>query len=798
MADVTRDRLAALLDPANTRFNGIDFVEVASTDQKNLRVHFLNTVAMKGTVTAVSITGGESIPTVTVNPINDATDWALNTAGHPLLTLSVPAPGDFSFYTLTLTSNVLDNFFSHVSFTFKANCPSDLDCETPPVQCPPPVGELPSIDYLAKDFLSFRKALSDFSALRYPEWQERAEPDFGVMFMEALSALADDLSYTQDRVAPEATLPTATQRRSIVRHARLVDYEPRPALAAQTTLQFDVGAAQPIPSGVLVSALTPEGDPIFFETGDGLVDPNSGLISGTTYPANPLWNRNPGIAPYWWDDSQRCLEAGATEMWVLGHGLSFFIGQTLLLDTALQTSADPHVRELITLASTPDEQSDPLFGSPPPTPVTHLVLASPTQFEHDLTRTTLAGNLVPGTQGRRVVGETFAVDQPPPFNLEMPLAVVRTGPNDAPGSLSLQYLYSLRDAPLTFLAQSDQSAALPEVLLMQIAPQELAWTWRRSLIEAEPFEDSFTMDPASFIPTGRPFVSAPIQDYSGPAGDTLRFGDGIFGGIPNSGDIFQVTYRFGAGAIGNVAADSIVKVEAGAPGGIISVTNPFAALGGADQETDQQVQRLAPQAFRAVQYRAVRREDYSAAAQTLPWVSRAGTVFRWTGSWLTVFTTADPKGSEMITLGEQVKLIDLLNRYRLAGYEAYAPAPHYVSLDLFIFVCAQTDAFRGDVEAGILKALSSLKFPDGTTGFFYPDNFSFGMALERSALESTIQAVAGVAGVTSIQYVERGIVPLSVEMPDAVKVTPDEIIRVDNDPSRPERGSLHVEVDGGK
>ena len=41
----------------------------------------------------------------------------------------------------------------------------------------------------------------DFSALRYPQWQERSEADFGIMFLEALSAVADELSYTQDRVA---------------------------------------------------------------------------------------------------------------------------------------------------------------------------------------------------------------------------------------------------------------------------------------------------------------------------------------------------------------------------------------------------------------------------------------------------------------------------------------------------------------------------------------------------------------------------------------------------------------------
>ena len=152
------------------------------------------------------------------------------------------APGDFSNYTLHMQSAALDQFFSTVQFSFKALCPSDLDCEPPPVQCPPVTTEVPPIDYLAKDFLSFRQALLDFSALRYPQWQERSEADFGMMFLEALAGTADDLSYTQDRVAAEATLETATQRRSVVRHARLVDYEPAPAMAASVILQFDVAA----------------------------------------------------------------------------------------------------------------------------------------------------------------------------------------------------------------------------------------------------------------------------------------------------------------------------------------------------------------------------------------------------------------------------------------------------------------------------------------------------------------------------------------------------------------------------
>jgi hypothetical protein len=134
-----------------------------------------------------------------------------------VLTLHVAAPGDFSTYTLTLANALLDPYFDHVGFSFKARCPSTLDCEAPPIVCPPEPANPPPIDYLAKDFASFRSALSDFSALRYPAWQERSEADFGVMFMEALSSLADDLSYQQDRIA--AGLAETHERRSLVRLA---------------------------------------------------------------------------------------------------------------------------------------------------------------------------------------------------------------------------------------------------------------------------------------------------------------------------------------------------------------------------------------------------------------------------------------------------------------------------------------------------------------------------------------------------------------------------------------------------
>jgi hypothetical protein len=784
-----KDRLGKLLDPQNTSLNGIDFVEIASQDQTTLRVHFLNDVDVAGSPPVLlkpTITGGETIPTVAVLPEQI---WSTDVDGRPLLTLRVAAPGDFSFYTFTLPEPSLDPFFNHVQFSFKALCPSDLDCEGPPPPCPPPAGNPPPITYLAKDFLSFRKALSDFSALRYPAWQERSEADFGVMFMEALCSLADDLSYTQDRFAAEATIATASERRSIVRLARLVDYEPAPATASSVLLQLEVSGG-PIPSGLLISAPGPDGTSIDFETGTGLLDPTTLLLNVATYPVSPFWNRyeadqqTPRILPYWWDDSQRCLLAGATEMWVEGHGFGLVAAQQLLIDTAAQNTADPPTREILQLASA-NEEVDPLFN----VAITHIVWETPLQSNHDLTRTVLAGNLVPATQGRRF-SESFAIDQTPPGST-IPLAMIRTGPN-----ASRQYLYTLQNTPLVWLTQPD-SSTLPEILLIE-QPQLRAlppvnWEWRRTLLDAEQFENSYTVDPMDYVRLGQNSDSSVSYDYTGDDGSTIRFGDDVFGEIPETGSMFLVTYRVGGGSAGNVAADSITTVSPGAASLITKVTNPLPAQGGADAEPNEQVQRLAPQAFRAVQYRAVRPEDYEKAAETLPWVLRAGTVFRWTGSWLTIFTTADPKGTEQINVDQHVELINLLNRYRLAGYESYVPCPDYVAIDLQVTVCASPQAFQGDVEAAVVSALSTSQ-----SGFFFSDKFTFGTPLEPSALEAAIQSAYGVAGVDSIKYRERGVTSGWTSLTQPIVVGANQILRMDNDPSRPERGTLTVIAEGGK
>jgi hypothetical protein len=812
----SRDRTAELLKPT-AKVNGIDFVELGATVPSVpfvLRVHFLNKVPLTPTPTASMITigGGDRIPSV--NVIGTPT-VSVDTEDRPLLVLQVQnpqdllnteePPGDFSNYTLTIAGiQSLDPRFSSVVFSFRALCPSDFDCAPVPATCPADDSPLPPIDYTAKDFQSFRQALLAFSALRYPGWQERSEADFGLMFAEVLSAVGDELSYLQDRVAAEATLETATQRRSLVSLARLVDYEPAPAISGTTTIMCRVAqGTSSVPAGVRISAVGPDGSPVPFEIGTGL----NGL---STFPASFAWNFP--LLAYWWDDGEECLPRGSTEMWVQAQGLGLkgFDPTTGTLGTALLIQTDlpgQSIREIVHVTEA-IEEIDPLFADVfgnLPAKLTHIKWAATEalQHDHDLPNTLVGGNLLPATQGQRVT-DVFAIpadvvqgEPSPPQGV--PLAIARWGPNSNVQQPVWVFRWPLQQQPLAWLNGDPTVGPQPEILLTQKLPSVQPWTFELRMLDAGIGEQAFTLDPVAWRATGLAPDGSPLAfDIDGDQGTTIRFGDGVFGVEPPHGSLFQVTYRVGLGATGNVAADTITLVDPSWASLVTAASNPFPVTDASDAETPVHIQRSAPQAFRAQQFRAVRPEDYEAAAESLPWVLKAGTSFRWTGSWLTVFTAADPKGATLVGPQDEIDLIQLLDRRRLVGYESYSPPPVHVSIDLEITVCIRPEWLPGDVERLVLDRLGTSIETSDRTDFFFSDHFAFGTPLFRSRLEAAIQSVPGVRGVLSILYRRRGTSAAFLDLPEVLGVGSNEILRVDNDPSFPERGTIRVIAEGGR
>ena len=109
----------------------------------------------------------------------------------------------------------------------------------------------------------------------------------------------------------------------------------------------------------------------------------------------------------------------------------------------------------------------------------------------------------------------------------------------------------------------------------------------------------------------------------------------------------------------------------------------------------------------------------------------------------------------------------------------------------------QAAAFASDVATAVVAALQPGSGPGGGAGFFDHSRWDFGQPLESSALLAAIQSCPGVAGVYQVQYRHSGAAGWA-PLPGTLTVAADQILRVDNDPSRPEAGSLQVTVEGSK
>jgi len=735
---------------------------------------------------------------------------------RPYLQITVAAPGDFARYVLSIADPRIDPYFNDVAFSFKAGCDSDLDCAPVPTACPPDERVDFSVDYRARDYRSYRTALLDFAAQRHPAWQDRLAADVGVQLVELMSTLGDELAFVQDRIAREATLESAGERRSLRRHAALVDYLVHDGLAAAGWLDVQVKPKVvgdvAIVAGTGAYAISDAAERVDFEVGRSLAAALAGEVHVVRRERNAL-------TPHLYDQDATCLPVGATELHVVGHlagvlpfddGLNTATpGKWVMLRTDPSDPAVPARAFPVRLIAISDTE-DPLLG----TDLTRLTWeqAQALPFQLCLTEARVHANLVPVTAGR-TEERWFHIRSTPAPDAGRP-AVEREGPD---GTIRFRFGLPLTDSlGLGRLGSSEAPGlAEPEIDLREHAwdpvRQALAprrpWTWRRSLLGAAsslPSQAHYTLDDGIWR-TVRRWRRGDRElthaDYATGRGNSVYFGDGEFGRMPPEGAVFQARYRVGNGPRGNVAQDTLVHLDdAVAPAlaaQLASVSNPLPISGGLRPETADEVRRLAPEAFSAVTYRAVRPTDYAEAAERLDWVDRAGSALRFTGSWLACFTTPDPRGALSVTPAQRAELAAQLDRFRQAGREVHVRDPRYAPLDLRIEVCAERSAYRGQVKQRVLAALFSAGDGGEKPGFFHPDCFTFGTPLERSALEAAIQAVPGVRAVERVLVRRRGWFDWRLFNELAFAVGVDEVIEVANDPAAPERGAVRLVMRGG-
>jgi hypothetical protein len=849
-------RLEVLRRSAATT-NAIEFLEVLDREappgtprQRTLLVRLLRPTTAANAIQPANlrIDGGVRIPTVAVEwvalgselPASEAALAALVEEPTRTLVVRTASAGDFSRYTLALRRlddpaappAGFDLLLSRIEFSFKVECPADADCDAP-LACASPPAPMPRIDYLAKDYAGFRRLILDRLNLLAPGWTERSAADQGVALVELLAYAADSLSYHQDAIANEAYLATARRRVSVRRHARLVDYYLHEGCNARAFVHFQIkdqiGPVK-LPARTALMTRIPKLPSAFLRGGDQERDARTGnpRVFETVREQTLRFQHNE-LPFYTWGDLECCLPRGATSATLAGHVADLERGDFLAFvelrspTTLLAGDADRshrHVVRLTRVVRTEDPVGQ-LFNDEPleaPLAITRiewdasdaLPFALCLSVEKDPKISVARGNLVLAEHG-----ETQPVDELPPVPEPGPALAItgrRVGECCAPRAPRLpplRFRPRLKHGPLTHgfpLANLlDPPADWPQdfwsaAALRALEPRQAAAQFRELFIKGETPPESWTVrrDLLSSAKQERDFV-AEIEDDGGAY---LRFGDDAHGKRPAPNTVFRAVYRTGNGTAGNVGADAIAHALLEDPPGfdldnITGITNPLPAFGGVDAEDVEAARRDAPQAFRT-QRRAVTAADYASMAERCAGVQRAAASFRWTGSWHTVFVTADRLGGEAVDAPFEQGLRRHLEKFRMAGYDLEVDAPRFVPLDVALHVCVKAGFFRSQVLAAVRAALSSLRLPDGRLGAFHPDNFSFGQPVFASRVMGAAQAVEGVESVRLDRFQrlmgpdpstrDRGVIPMARL----------EIAQLANDPNYRDRGRLSLSAGGGK
>jgi hypothetical protein len=778
--------------------NGIDYIEVAS-DRRTLNVYFIHDLSPQFngnrninspvvlSADNIAIAGGTRITNVQAE---------FATAFQNILTVRVNTPGDLSAYTLRLIDPVnpsrppvgFDAQLSQGEFFFRVDDESDFDCQSAaqPSEIPP---DLPPINYLAKDYASFRQLILNRLATIMPQWQERNPSDMGIMLVELLAYVGDRLSYYQDAVATEAYLGTARKRVSIRRHARLLDYFMHDGCNARTWVTLEVtpdadgvilpgfSAVDKRPGTRLLTKVNTMSAVLSAQEFDRAI--NSGALVFETMSDITLYSSHNLIEFYTWGKQEYELPKGATSATVKDSDGSLasqlLSGKVLIFEEIGGTNPNPTHRHTVLLTQV-KSNTDSLFNQ--------AVVEITWDVTDALPFSLCVATVVDGKEVKNVSvarGNVVLVDHGRTVSEEL-LEVPATGnyrPRLTYKPLTHQGTLAQQLASASQTMQWEMRDVRPSIWLQETHNQQTGmasshWEPQVDLLVSDAFARDF-------------LVETEEDGYA-----YLRFGDNKLGKHP-SGSL-QATYRVGNGSIGNVGAEAIAHIVTDIKG-VTKVRNPLAAQGGVEPEAIEQVRLHAPQAFRQP-LRAVTEEDYATFAQMYPGVQRAIATSRWTGSWYTIFITVDREGGLPIDDSFKRELLDFLEQFRLAGNSLEIDSPRFVPLEIAMKIQVKSGYFRSDVREQLLATFSDGVL-SGRRAFFHPDNFTFGQPIYLSEVIKTAMQVTGVESL-SVKTFQRLWQPSRNEL-ETGQMTFDrlEIPILKNDPNALENGRISFDMEGG-
>jgi hypothetical protein len=717
--------------------------------------------------------------------------------------------GDYSTYTLTVNRTAIDPLFGDIDFKFRPGC-FNLNC-APEGGKNMAAPQEPVIDYLAKDYDSFKHNLIGAMMQRVPGWQATSEADLDQVLIDLVAADADELSDYQDRVMNEAYLATARKRVTLARRARLMDYHIHEGNQAGTWLALKVTGAPTLPAGLgaWAGAKWQDADSVIFaSTQDAVCDA-----------------RLNELGLYTWADTVSALEAGATSadlrlppplnpanqadadtlrnLLRLTPGAYLVLQQMLNPETGTVNGRDTSARQLLQLRDG-DAAAESVFD-----PVASRWMVRVHWRKEDaltrrycfVTRCTGAGviedvslfygNLVPVTHGRPYVTvfHSAGTDLGPADDKDFVHADEAHYEATPWGTVA-----GLPNAPLAYL-DTPPGGEHPTRTTLEVDVGGFAdpWTEQSDLIESESENEHFIVE---------------TDEYGA---SRIRFGNDVNGrALPEAATV-TCKYRVALGEAGNVGLDSITGFDGAANPQVIEVWNPFDVVNGRAPEPVAGIVRRVPEAYRARQLRAVTLKDYVDRAEELAEVSRAQARYVWTGSWRGVRVAIDPKAGVELDDGVRRQIEGYLDAVRLIGEDLEVRPADFVPLDIHLKLCADPDYWPQDLHALLEQEFSDGYTSDGRRGFFHPDEWTFGQPLHASQLIGRALEVTGVGRVLNASmrrlHPHGGAALATVTLDPAdvpenvvekIDVQAFEIIRVANDPSRIELGRILFDIQGGR
>ncbi|NDJ25883.1 putative baseplate assembly protein [Nostoc sp. B(2019)] len=814
--------------------NGIDYLEVA-TDQKTLFVHFIHILEQNTlTIENIQVRRFEGTTAIEV-PIESVS------ASSRLLTIGVTAPKDVFTYTMQLVEAFgkekpptgFDSQLAQVEFLFQVAL-SEFDCKTPtePTEKPPLP---PVIDYLAKDYASFRQLMLDRLAVTMPQWQERSPADLGIMLVELVAYKADYLSYFQDAVATESYLGTARKRVSVRRHARLLNYPMHDGCNARTwvTLRVNQPVTLPDRSTAKIRFLTNvPGLPSILSEKEFDIAINRGaqvFEAMEDAKLDPACNE---IHFYTWSDLTCVLPTGAIAATLKDEGkLAQLLqpGTVLIIEevkgaqSGEPADADLTHRHPVRLTKVMSDR-DPLAD----VNLVEIEWSQEDALPFPITISQMVGDR-PISDISIVRGNVILVDHG--------YTVDGSEKRMLDWVSSKRYRARLRERPLTQQGrvqvsktdtqQEDSTAAAfvkafgkdwsewwgSRPTFNPTASAAAVWKWEMRDVmpaifleeqDASTNEISFWYPQRDLLNSDR-FAREFVVEMEDDGRAYLRFGDGQVGRQPQADATLSAIYRIGNGTAGNVGAEAIAHLFCKVwdsqevlltIGNTNPIRNPLPARGGVDPEPIEQVRLYAPQAFCTLQ-RAVTEADYAEIVQRFPGVSKALATRRWTGSWYTIFITVDRQNGLLIDETFKQELTSFLEQFRLTGQDVEIESPSFIPLDIALKVQVAPDYFQSQVKEALLNAFSNKVLGEGRLGFFHPDNFSFGQPVYLSKVITQAMQVVGVQSVTAKRFQRWGLPPQNELELGRIALGRLEIARLDNDANMPGQGRLELLLEGG-